>query len=67
MNEGKEAFEVDVDTHLSRMKPTHAHWVIGLYNKLRNSRALIQRGFEVSAIKTGGLGSAVKESSDNNK
>ena len=30
MNKGKRVFEVDVDTHLSKMKPTYAYWVIGL-------------------------------------
>ena len=30
MNEGKRVFEVDMDTHLFKMKPTYAYWVIGL-------------------------------------
>ena len=37
MDNGKDVYEVDVDTRLSRMKPVHARWVIGLYDKLRNS------------------------------
>ena len=34
----------------TQIKPIHARWINGLYNKLRNSKALIQRGFEASTI-----------------
>ena len=47
---GKGVYEVDVDTRLSRMKPIHAHWVISLYDKLRNSEKVIQNWFRAAAI-----------------
>ena len=50
MDNGKTVYEVDVDTHLSRMKPIHARWVIGLYDKLRNSEKMIENGFKAAAI-----------------
>ena len=50
MNEGKRVYELDVDTRLSRMKPIHAHCIIGLYDKLRSLEALIQRGFQAFTI-----------------
>ena len=54
MNEEKEVYEVvykvDVDTRLSRMKLIHARWIIDLNDKPRNSKALIQHGFEASKI-----------------
>ena len=51
MNEGKGwVYEVDADNRFSRMKSVHARLMTGLYNKLRNLKALIQRGFEASAI-----------------
>ena len=37
MHNGKGVYEADVDTSFSRMKPIHARWVFGLYDKLRNS------------------------------
>ena len=50
MDNGKSVYQVDVDTHLSRMKPIHARWVIGLYDKLRNSEKMIENGFKAAAI-----------------
>ena len=51
---GKGVYEVDVDTRLSRMKPIHAHWVIGLYGKLWNSEKMIENGLKAALI-TGAL------------
>ena len=50
MDNGKGVYEVDVDTSLSRMKPIDARWVIGLYDKLRNSEELVENGFKAAAI-----------------
>ena len=32
------------------MKPIHVHWVIGLYDKVRNSEKMIENGFKAAAI-----------------
>ena len=50
MDDEKGVYEVDVDTYLSRMKPIHVHWVIGLYDKVRNSEKMIENGFKAAAI-----------------
>ena len=50
MDNGKGVYEVDVDTSLSRMKPIYARWVIGLYDKLRNSEELVENGFKAATI-----------------
>ena len=50
MDNGKGFNEVDGDTRLSRMKPIHAHWVIDLYNCLRNSEKIIENGFKGAVI-----------------
>ena len=50
MDNGKGVYEVDVDTRLTRMKPIHARWVIGLFDKLRNSEKMIANGFKAAAI-----------------
>ena len=49
-NDGKGVYEVDIDTRLSRMKSIHARWIIGLYDKLRNSQQLIDNGFRAVSI-----------------
>ena len=40
----------DVDTLLLRMKPIHARWVIGHYDKLQNSEKMIENEFKAAAI-----------------
>ena len=50
MDNGKGVYEVDVDTRFSRMKSIPAHWVIDLYDKLRNSDKMIENGFKAAAI-----------------
>ena len=40
----------DVDTLLLRMKPIHARWAIGPYDKLRNSEKMIENEFKAAAI-----------------
>ena len=50
MDNGKDVYEVDVDTLLSQMKPINARWVIGLYDKLRNYEKMIENGFKAAAI-----------------
>ena len=50
MDNGKGVYEVDAVTHLSRMKPIHARWIIGLYDKLRNSEKMIENGFKAATI-----------------
>ena len=49
-NDEKGVYEVDIDTRLSRMKSIHARWIIGLYDKLRNSQQLIENGFRAASI-----------------
>ena len=46
----KGVHEVDVDTHLPWMKPIHARWLIGLYDKLRNSEKMIENWFKAAEI-----------------
>ena len=50
MDNGRGIYEVDVDARLSRMKPIHGRWVIGYYDKLRNSEKMIENGFKDAAI-----------------
>ena len=50
MDNGKDVYEIAVDTRLSRMKTIHARQVIGLYDKLRNSEKMIENGFKAAAI-----------------
>ena len=50
MENGKGVYEVDVDTGFSQMKPLHARWVIGLYDKQWNSEKLIENEFKPAAI-----------------
>ena len=50
MDNRKRVYEVNVDTRLSRMKPIHARWVIGLYDKLWNSGKMIENRFKTAAI-----------------
>ena len=50
MENGKGVYEIDVDTHLSRMKSIHARRVIDLYDKLWNSEKIIENGFKAAAI-----------------
>ena len=44
MDNGKGVYEVDVYTRFSRMKPIHGRWVIGFYDKQRNSEKMIEIG-----------------------
>ena len=50
MDNGKGVYEIDVNTRLSRMKPIHACWVIGLYDKLRKSEKTIENGLKAATI-----------------
>ena len=50
IDNGKGVNDVDVDTRLSRMRPTHGRWVIGFYGKLKNSEKMIVNGFKAAAI-----------------
>ena len=50
---GKGVYEVNVDTRVSRMKPIHAPWVIGLYDKVWISEKMIENGFKAAAITEG--------------
>ena len=47
---GKDVYEADVDTRLSRMKPIHVHWIIGLCDKLWNSEKMIENGLKAVVI-----------------
>ncbi len=50
LNRGIDIYSVDVPRKLSIMKPVHAKWLIGLYDYLRNSRAMIMKGFDMAGI-----------------
>ena len=50
LNSGLDIYEVDISTKLSVMKPTHARWLIGLYDYLRNKREMILKGFEMAGL-----------------
>lgn len=47
---GADVYQIKVDLTLTKMKPIHANWVIGLYDYLRNQRETIQKSFEQSGI-----------------
>ena len=50
MDNWKAVYEVDVDTRVSRMKLVYARWVIGLYDKLRNSEKMKEDGSKTAAV-----------------
>ena len=50
LNSGLDIYKVDISTKLSVMKPTHARWLIGLYDYLRNKHEMILKGFEMAGL-----------------
>ena len=42
--------DVKIETTLTVMKPIHAKWVIGLYDRLRNDTDLIKKSFVEAGI-----------------
>ena len=50
LDEGIEVYEVNVPLKLSILKPIHGHWLLGLYDHLRNSKDIIIKGFESAGI-----------------
>ena len=41
---------IDISAKLSVMKPIYAHWLVGLYDYLRNKPDLVRKGFEIVKI-----------------
>ena len=56
LDKGQDIHEVKVDTTLTVMKPIHAQWIIGLYDRLRNDVELTKKSF-----KEAGITSAIEE------
>ena len=50
LNSGLDVYSVEVSGKLSTIKPLHAHWLIGLYDHMRNNPKMIKKGFEVAGI-----------------
>ena len=50
LENGEDAYEIEVETTLTVMKPIHAHWIIGLYDHLRKQPGLIKNGFKMAGI-----------------
>ena len=50
VDKGIDVYSIDVNTKLSVMKPIHAHWLVGLYDHLRNKPEVIRKGFEMAGI-----------------
>ena len=51
MEDGTNVCDVQVPLKLSKIKPIHAKWLLGLYDHLRNSSEAIIKGFEMASIK----------------
>ena len=49
LNSGKNIYQVDIESKLSIMKPIHAHWIISLYDKFRNSDEMVIKAFQVAS------------------
>ena len=49
-DKGQDIHEVKVNTMLTVMKPIHAQWIIGLYNRLRNDVELTEKSFKEVGI-----------------
>ena len=50
LNSGIDVYSVEVSGKLSTIKPLHAHWLIGLYDHMRNNPKMIKKGFELAGI-----------------
>ena len=50
LERGRDVYEVEVPLKLSVMKPTHARWLLGLYDHMRNSGDIIRKGFKMAGI-----------------
>ena len=50
LDSGRIIYQVDIETRLSIMKPTHARWIIRLYDKFRNSDEMVINAFQMASI-----------------
>ena len=50
LERGRDIYEVEVPLKLSAMKPTHARWLLGLYDHMLNSGDIIRKGFKMAGI-----------------
>ena len=50
LERGRDVYEVEVPLKLSVMKPTHARWLLGFYDHMRNSGDIIRKGFKMAGI-----------------
>ena len=50
LEKGQDIHDVKIETTLTVMKPIHAKWVIGLYDRLRNDTDLIKKSFVEAGI-----------------
>ncbi|KAI8522099.1 hypothetical protein Bbelb_018530 [Branchiostoma belcheri] len=49
--EGREVANVKVDLKLSTLKPLHANWLLGAFDRVGNDSAAIERGWERTGIR----------------
>lgn len=54
----------DIDLRLSVLKPLHAKWILQAWDKLKNNRAALIRGWEKSGITAAVTGSIADDSQD---
>ena len=50
LDEGTEVYEIDIPLKLSILKPIHGHWLLGLYDHLRNNKEIIINSFKSAWI-----------------
>ena len=50
LDQGQNIYDIEVNTTLTVMKPIHANWIMGLYDRLRNYPDLIKKDFEETGI-----------------
>ena len=47
---GKDTYDINIPLKLSDLKPTHAKWIIGLYDHLRNSEEMVLKSWEMAGL-----------------
>ena len=50
INSGRNVYEVEVPLKLFVIKPTHAKWILGLYDHLCSCKEMILKSFEMSGL-----------------
>ena len=50
LDDGKNVYEVNIDTNLSKMKPIDACWIINLYDEFWYSNEMITKTIQMASI-----------------